>query len=135
MRQDLHTILKLNTISPRLDLESDIIQTVFRKNARNITIKFWTSVTVGVASIIGIVPAVRAMASALTQSGFYEYLTLLFSNGGMLSRYSSDLVIALGESVPGVSITIFLFVFVVLLWSLQNIFKQSTSPYFKLSIN
>ena len=135
MRQDLKTILSTNNLSPRQDLEADIIRVVYAQNARRIIVRFWASVVVGVASIAGLVPAVANMSAKLTQSGFYEYLTLAFSNGGIISKYGSDLAIALGESIPGVSITVFLIVVVVFLWSVKNMFKESASPYFKLSIN
>lgn len=135
MRKDLSTILKSNIESPRFDLEADIVRAVYKSNSRTITLRFWSSVALGTLSIAGLVPAVKDLSAKLIQSGFYEYISLLFSSGGTLSKYSSDLAIALGESIPGVSITIFLIVVVALLWSVKNIFKESSSPYFKLSIN
>lgn len=135
MNGDLRTILTSNNISPRQDLEADIVRVVYAKHARRIALRFWISVSVGVASIVGLIPAISNMSTKLTQSGFYEYMSLAFSNGGIVSKYSSDFAIAIGESIPILSITIFLIIGVVFLWSIRNIFKESMSPYFRLSIN
>lgn len=134
MEQNLYTTLKQNIESPRLGLERDIMRNIYAYQTRRNTIRLWSSVLVGVASLIGLVPAVLDVGTRFRQSGFYEYLSLIFSNTGVFSTYSKDLAMALGESIPVFSIIVFLSVVFVLLWSVRNIFEQSSVPHFKLSI-
>ncbi|MDE2031352.1 MAG: hypothetical protein KGI58_03805 [Patescibacteria group bacterium] len=135
MKRDLNTIFSSNTLKPRPNLESDILHKIYIRNSRKIAFKFWASVFVGISSIVGLFPVSSNLSSQFKQSGFYDYVSLIFSNGAAFSKYSHDLIMAIGESIPGVSVIIFLLVVLVLLWSLRNIFRQSRSPYFKLLAN
>ena len=135
MKQDLHTIMTSAIVEPRADLTENIIYTIEKHNARSIARKFWASVILTIASIGGLVPAFLDLKSKLVSSGFYEYVALAFSKGGIISKYSGDVAIALGESLPAISIIISLSVLAVLLWSLRNVFRQSRSPYFNVSTN
>lgn len=135
MEKDLYTILCSDINNPRSDLAENICLHVHAYNARRGVVRLWVSIALGVASIALLVPAVADMSVKFRQSGFYEYTSLLLSDGGKFSTYGKDFAIALGESIPTWSIIIFLVIVVVLLWSVRNIFKQSKYQYLNLSVN
>ena len=135
MERDLSTILCSHPENPRFDLAEDICIHVHKYNARQGVIKLWVSIVIGASSFIVLIPAVTDMTSQFRQSGFYEYTSLLFSDGGKFSAYGQDFAMALGESIPMFSIIIFLVVVVVLLWSVRNILKQSKYQHLRLSTN
>lgn len=135
MKQDFHTLLSKNIESPRSELSGRILENIHKRQARLIARKFWASVTLGIASIVGLFPIFIGLADEIKQSGFSEYVSVAFGQGGILSTYSSDLLIAIGESIPAISIIIASSVTMVALWSLRNIIRQSRSPHFTLAIN
>jgi len=63
----------------------------------------------GVASL-GIlslaVPVLRYVASGFSQSGFYQYFSLLFSDSDAILSHFADFLILLGESVPLFSLVV-----------------------------
>ena len=72
-----------------------------KKNAR---LEISVFVLIGFASLAGLIPAFKIMLSDLTQSGFYEYFSLIFSDGLTNSVYWKELSLSLAESLPAISI-------------------------------
>jgi hypothetical protein len=67
-------------------------------------IKLWSFVAMGVFSFIGLIPALKILSNDFTQSGFYEYLSLIFSSSGSIITYWKDFLLLLAESLPVISI-------------------------------
>lgn len=61
-----------------------------------------------VSSFIAVVPVFRFMQTSMTQSGFFEFFSLLFSDVGLVTTYWQSFFLILLESLPAVSIAAFL---------------------------
>jgi len=88
-----------------------------KKSARR-ELVFVGSTAVG--SIIAIVPAFSYFVTSFFQSSFYQYLSLAWSEGSGALAFWKEISMSLAESLPIFSITVFLFILVVLLWSVAR---------------
>ena len=88
------------------------------------TFKIWIFSTMGVCSIMGFIPVFKMLLSDLSTSGFYEYTSIAFSNGGIFSSYWKELAMSLSEAIPLASL-IYTFTFVFLFFfSIRFVIKQ-----------
>ena len=60
------------------------------------------------ASAAALVPALQYAAEEISQSGFGEYVSLLFSDGGTLFSSWKDFALLLAESLPAMGMTLVL---------------------------
>ncbi len=70
-------------------------------------------------SIIAFIPALGAVQAEISQSGFLQFLSLIFSDFEIIINYWQSFVISLLETIPAISIAIFLAVIFVFLESLK----------------
>lgn len=75
-------------------------------------------------SALAMVPTAQYTMAEFYQSGFYQYSSLLFSDGGSALSYWKELTLILAESAPLLGITLSLALIFVLVGSLQSAFKN-----------
>ncbi len=97
------------------NLSENIWRTITVRKERSSRIKMFIFSLAGIASLAGLVPAVKVLLQDLSSSGIYEYVSLAFSNNNMAS-YWKDIVLSIAESLPTMSILtslslIFAFIF------------------------
>jgi hypothetical protein len=73
-------------------------------------------------------PAISYTHSQLTASGFFEYLSFAFSDGGSLFTYWQEFAVTLLEALPILGITLILFALFGLLNALRLLTKNIPSP-------
>lgn len=71
------------------------------------------------ASAIGLVPVFNLVRADFAESGFFQFFSLLFSDFSVAVNYWQTFAMSLLETVPVVSMAIFLAVILVFLWSLK----------------
>lgn len=69
------------------------------------------------------IPALNASRQGFTNSGFYQYLSLMFSDFGSVMISWQDFGLAVLESLPAISATAFLATLLIFLWSLKRLTK------------
>lgn len=72
------------------------------------------------ASVGILIPVVGAFQAEFSQSGFSQFLSLMFSDLGAVIANWQDFGLALLESLPATSLIAFLATLLVLLWSLKH---------------
>lgn len=72
------------------------------------------------ASVGILIPVVGAFQAEFSQSGFSQFLSLMFSDLGAVTANWQDFGLALLESLPATSLIAFLATLLVLLWSLKH---------------
>ena len=87
-----------------VNLEENIWLKLTTREKHFALFKLWAFASLGFASLAGLIPAFKIMLSDLTQSGFYEYFSLIFSDGLTNSVYWKELSLSLAESLPAISI-------------------------------
>ncbi len=68
-----------------------------------------------------LIPAMNAFQEEFAQSGLTQFLSLLFSDLGVVLASWQEFGLAVLESLPITSITALLFIFLVFLWSLKHL--------------
>jgi hypothetical protein len=72
---------------------------------------------VSVLSIITSVPIISQIITSFTQSGFYNYLSIIFSDGDVAIVYWKEILLTLAESLPVIAIISLLIVLAIFTWS------------------
>lgn len=78
-----------------------------------------------VVSAIAFIPVIGTIRAEFAQSEFYQFFSLLFSDGGLVMQYWQDFSLALLESVPVISIVMLLGTSLVFLWSLKHLARAA----------
>lgn len=86
------------------------------------------------ASLAALIPIFEMLKTNLSQSGFLQYFSLIFSNPGTVLKYWGDFTLSILESVPMLSLAAFLTIILALLEFLKmlaiSIFKISAQHNF-----
>ncbi len=116
------------------NLADNVWHNIVLRNKRITRLKLWAFSSIGFISLIGFIPAWQKLSSDMTQSGFYEYFSLAFSNGGSILSYWRELLLSIAESLPMTSIILsFSLVFVIFLsfkYATKQIIKNQLSLSF-----
>jgi len=78
-----------------------------------------------VASLVGAVFASINMVRAISQSGFGQYVSLVFSDGGVVMSYWKEFLFSLMESMPIMGVVLCLGAIALFVWSLSKIAKHT----------
>lgn len=104
MQERLKKVFLKAIYTPEKSLADQIWHAIALHNKRITRLKIWTFSLTGSASLLFFIPMLKILLNDFTRSGFYEYLSLAFSNGGSLIAYWKDFLSLLAESLPVISI-------------------------------
>lgn len=133
MEENLKNVLLQNKIAPQTGLADNIWQTIVRRQKYTARIKLLIFSLTGLLSLVGLIPALKTLLSDFAQSGFYEYLSLIFSNSGTVLTFWKELLLTLAESLPVLSIVSSFTLIFILLLSLKHIMRQIIKGQLSLS--
>lgn len=122
-----------NNIESCPALASNIWQKITVRNKKIILFKLYTLSFVGFTSLVGLIPVGKMLFNDLAQSGFYEYISLAFSNGTSVFSYWKELTFSIAESLPTASIILSLSLVLILFLSLKYTAKQIIKGQLSLS--
>ncbi|MEK7576311.1 MAG: hypothetical protein AAB482_01315 [Patescibacteria group bacterium] len=110
-------------IEPPEGLYHRILARIARARLRAARIRLgFLSMTI-VGSLAALIPALQYTLQEFTQSGFYQYLSLVLSDGGTLFAHWHEYILTLAESLPLAGITLMLSGIFVLFGSLKLAIK------------
>ena len=118
-------IIQSIQIEPSLNLKDRIFSEIKKHDERSARINFTFSITCFVVSIIAIFPAFIYIGNSFYQSGFIQYFSAIFSDGGIILTYWKDYLSLMAESAPVFEISIFLVIIFVLLLSFKSAIKNA----------
>ena len=112
--------LSIKHINPPEGLEKSILLVISRKE------RFYMMLQSGlsVLSFVAFFPLGSALVNAFSNSSLSQYLSLLFSGDGTLATYWQELTLSIVESLPILSITLFLTVGIVFIYSLNRAIRN-----------
>ncbi len=125
MENNLTEIFKKIMYQEPENLRDCVWSAIAARDKRMIRIKFWSFVAVTVASLSLLMPALKTLSTDISQSGFYDYFSLIFSNGGSVVTYWKELAFSLAESLPVGSIVFVLSLIFVFFLSLRYMLRQT----------
>ncbi len=124
MRENLKNAFLKASVLPEANLADNIWKAVIKHNQRIVYFKLTTLSIIGLVSLGSLLPAFRILARDFSQSGFYEYLSLTFSSSESLVAYWRDFLLLLAESLPVMSITLFLMLIFIFFLSFKYAMRQ-----------
>ena len=81
-------------------LYGNILARIEREKIRAARIRFALLGTTALASVVALIPAYQYAASEFSQSGFSQYLSIVFSDSGIAVVYWKEFALTLAESAP-----------------------------------
>ncbi len=106
MQKDYETLLKkLTRVDPPQRLYGNILVRIETEQKRKIKVQFTLMGIIALCSLGALVPALQYTVRELSQSGFLQYLSLLFSDSAAITLYWKEFTLSLVESFPIFGIT------------------------------
>jgi len=124
MNKSLKSVFQKTIDEPNRELAFNIWEKLLIRNKKITYFKIGAFSVFGTLSLVGLVPTINTLAVEFSKSGFYEYLSLLFSNNGELASYWKELTFSLAESLPVTEIIYTLLLVFVLFLSIKFVTKQ-----------
>jgi len=126
MEQNIKKLFHQATYKPKSDLSDNVWHFLTMREKRVARLKLWAFSLVGGTSFVAFVPAIKMVLSDLTQSGFYEYVSLGLSNGGSILSFWKEFALLLADALPIVSIIVSLSLVFIFFLSLRGAMKEVT---------
>jgi nitrate reductase NapE component len=115
----------VNLVEPPKGLGVKILNFIEAREKRLAKIKSWAFGSTSIASFGFSVWAIVYLIQSFKQTGFWQYLSLAFSENGMMLTYWKEFSLSLVESLPVVSVVLFLTAVGFFVWSITKInFKK-----------
>jgi len=132
MNKDFQTLFNtLKPLAPKKELSLGVLLRIRRYEQRVARIKFVLLSASSFISGIALVPVVSYAVSGFASSGFYEYLSLLYSDGIAVLPYWEEFALTLAEAVPVFEISLVLAVMYALLESIKLAIKNMPMAFYK----
>lgn len=109
---------------PKNVLERSLLN-VHKYQKHQARVRFFALGSLSLASLGAMVPAFSYMLQSFTQSGFYEYASLITSDSKLIGTYWHELTFSLIESLPIVGLALFISISISLIWSLSKATKEA----------
>ena len=77
-----------------------------------------------VGSLIALIPSFNMLSSDFTRTGFISFLSLMFSDFSSVTLYWQSFMMILLETLPAISLVLFLAVVLIFLQSLKSLTKD-----------
>jgi hypothetical protein len=128
MEKNLHIIFREITPRPQENLCADIwnkIQTLDKRKRRR---QMYAYGAIGVFSFVALVPVVEDLLTQFSQSGFYEYISLAFSDTATLSVYWKELGLSIVDALPATSLILSFSLLFIFLISIKRVAHRLRAP-------
>lgn len=100
-----------------------VLERIFRERVRLARIRFVGASLLGLVSLGAGVVVARETAAAAAESGFTTYLSLLFSDSGMVGSHMASFTAMLAEALPATGAALLLFLAATFLVSIRSIIR------------
>ena len=128
MEQNLQKLFKQAKYSPESRLSGDIWRVICIKEKKVSMMKSLGYGFIGIISLLLLFPTMKNLINQLSQSGFYQYLSLAFSDIGSIISYWREFMSSLAETIPTTSLIIVLSLFFVFLTASKRAIIKFKSP-------
>jgi hypothetical protein len=118
MDSDLTKAFQKASYHPERRLSDGILLSISNLEHKKARAMFWVYSTISALSFVGLFPIIKLLVSRFAQSGFYEYLSLAFSDSRALT-YWKEIILSITESIPMTSLILFLALVFILILSLR----------------
>lgn len=106
-----------NYIEVPRGLEDSILKRIAMERKKKAQISLITLGTLSLASFLGLIKTSLLLWQGFKQTGFYDYMSLIFSEGGTLTNYWKEFAFSLIESLPLIGLISLLAIMAIFIWS------------------
>ena len=124
MDEYIKKLFKNTVYLPESRLSDDIWALIKAKNSKILRMKKFGYFSLLVLSLSGSIFSIKVLMEQFTQLGFFRYLSLIFSDGGIIATYWKEYVFSLVDSLPIASLAVLLFFLFMLFISINKISYQ-----------
>ena len=124
MEENLQKIFKKASLHPESRLSGDIWSLIESKNTQIIKWKTFGYLSLSILSLSGSVLSIKSLIEELSNLGFYDYLSLAFSDSGVIATYWKEYTLSLVDSLPIASLIVTFFLIFVLFISIRRVSCQ-----------
>jgi flagellar biogenesis protein FliO len=118
MKQEAYFRLERKSVD--IDFENRLMSIIQNEGQKVRQRSFWTRVVVSVGSLVSIVLVSISLVKNVLASGFYDYASIMFLDFGSATMYMKDISLSLVESLPLLTLSLFLSLVVVFVWSVRS---------------
>lgn len=104
-------------INPPAELENIIFTRIREEARRSARMRFIGTTLLSLGSFISLIPSFMYFMQNIRTSGFYDYLSLFFSDTATLASYWKEFSLSLAESLPFFALTLCLALAGICIWS------------------
>lgn len=112
-------------IEPPQDLLPRVLARIARARRRAAWIRMTALGSLSVFSTLALVPAGLYIVEEFYASGFYDYLSLAFSDYSFTMAHWQELSLSLIESLPSIAILLLVSLVLMLLWSSRGVLRNA----------
>jgi hypothetical protein len=136
MRENLENLLKRAMASqePPKGLSDLILNRINKRMVYSARLRFGVFAGLLIASAVMIVPAARYFISEFYNSGFYSYISVILSDGGLAMTFWEDFCFVLADSFPIMAAASVLAALFVILGSVVSLVRDARFVLYKLNI-
>ncbi len=121
MEENLRKVFKQSKIEPESQLPNNIWNVIQSKNSIISKWKTLEYLSLGILSLFGSIFSIRSLIEQFRALGFFDYLSLIYSDVGVIATYWREYVLILADSLPTTSLMISLLLLFLLFNSLRHI--------------
>jgi len=127
VEKNLQKLFKQASYTPESRLSGDIWKVIEYKKNHISKINLLKYMILGVLSLSGSIFSIKILIEQLSKLGFFDYLSLVFSDSGIIVTYWKEYIMTLAESLPIFSLNLSFFLLFILFISIRKMsyqFKQ-----------
>lgn len=124
MDENLLKLLKQAKNYPKTGLSDSVWRVIQIKQTKSLKIQSLVYGTALILSLGGFVFMSIAVAKEFVSSGFFQYVSVAFSGGGLFATYWKEYLLTLADSLPVASLGVMLFLLVSMLISFRKVVHQ-----------
>ncbi len=128
MQNKLTILLQKERYEPHSGLAEQTWGYLVARQERVRKIKLWVISIASIISLSGLIQMLKILSEDITRSGLYEYLSLLFSDGGAIMSLWREFLYSVAESLPLETIALSLTLLFLFSLSLRYMSKQIMRP-------
>ena len=127
MEQNLQKLFKASIYQPEGRLSDDVWVAIESKSAQITKWKTFGYLGLSVLSLSGSIFSIKSLIEQAIRLGFFDYLSLTFSDSGSLAAYWKEYTLSLADSLPVASFALSFFLLFILFISIRNTSHQFKS--------
>ncbi len=124
MEQNIRKLFKQASYKPDSRLSDNIWNLIETRNIRIAKIKKFSYMSLSILSLSGSVLSIKSLIEQSIKLGFFDYLSLAFSDSGVIAAYWKEYTLSLADSLPITSLALSIFLLLVLVISIRNVSYQ-----------